>query len=430
MSIALIGLNHKTAPVEIREKVSLSKPQISKYSLSIRGKRSYDGCAILSTCNRTEFYCSTSNIDLAIEDVMKMVESHSGISLDILKSYIYIKRNRDAVQHLFSVSAGLDSMILGESQIQGQVQDAYEIALNENLSNNIINTLFMNALTVGKRVRTETQIDRQAISISSAAVELAQAFFGDISDKNVLVLGAGETSELTSRNLVSKGISSIIVSNRTFNRAQWLAEEVGGQAVHIEDFPDIIPQADIVISSTASPKFFLTVNDLKKYLPLRSKPLLIIDIAVPRDIEPEVGKLPHVTLYDIDDLQNIVHKNLESRKAESICAKHIIEEELDDFYFWLESLWVIPTIVRMREQVEQIKNREIQRAKNRIENITPREENIIESMANNIVNQWLHIPMTNMKSLAGRRVDQMDCYIRAIQDLWGLEICRDHEKEM
>lgn len=420
MSIVLMGLNHKSAPVEVRERVSLSRPQIVKYADIIRSLDSYSGCAILSTCNRTEFYCNSETPEVAIAQVRALIARRSGISADELDQYLYIQSERAAVEHLFKVAAGLDSMVLGESQIQGQVQDAYEIALSENLSDNIINTLFMSALTVGKRVRTETQIDRQAVSISSAAVAMAQAFFGTLEGKTVLVLGAGETSELTSRHLVSNGISSIMVANRTYERAQWLAGEIGGEAIRVEQMADYMKEADIIISSTASPVYFLEKKDLAPHIPYREKPLLLIDIAVPRDIDPEVKELDYVTLYDIDDLQAAVTKNIAMREKEAISARAIVEEALDDFNFWLDALWVVPTIVQLQEQVQEIKEREIQRAKNRIEHITPREEQIIEQLANSIVNQWLHKPIVNMKALAGKRADRVDCYIQAINDLWGL----------
>ena len=421
MSSIVIGLNHKSAPVEVRERVSLSRPQIIKYSPIVREIPSFSGCAILSTCNRTEIYCNTETPDKAIKDILNLVAQRSQFDIEELKQYIYIFKGEEAVRHLFTVSAGLDSLVLGECQIQGQVQDAYDVALHEHLSDSIINTLFMNALTVGKRVRTETQVDRQAVSISSAAVEMAKSFFGELEGKNVLVLGAGETSELTSRHLVSNGITSIMVANRTYERAQWLADEIGGKAVRLDHLQAYLPDADLIISSTASPKYFIEAKDLSPYLNNRQRPLLIIDIAVPRDIEPAVGDLSHVTLYDIDDLQTAVNRNKAYRAKEAIAARDIVQEELDDFLFWLDTLWVVPTIVRMREQLADIKEKEIRKAINRIDNPSEREVQIIEQMANSIVNQWLHTPMTNMKRLAGKRIDQIDCYIRAINDLWDLK---------
>lgn len=422
MAILLIGLNHKSAPVEVREKVSLSRPQIEKLSETIRQVQSFSGCTILSTCNRTEFYVNGDSPFAAQEDLIKLMCEYSGLSSRELAPFLYIKFNRNAAEHLFTVAAGMDSMILGESQIQGQVQDAYEYALNYGISDNILNTLFMNALTVGKRVRTETQIDRHTLSVSIAAVELAKGFFdGGLSNRTVLVLGAGETSELTSRYLISSGTQSIMVSNRTFERAQWLAGEIGGQAVKFSELGKYLPKADLIISSTASPVPILDKADLVEAQADRKKELLIIDIAVPRDINPDVSELDYVKLYDIDDMVRKTDENLLARKQETIKAKVIVDEELEDFYFWLDSLWVVPTIVRMRDQIEKIKKAEIERAIHRIDNPSDREIRIIEQLANSIVNRWLHRPIINMKALAGKRADKIDCYINAINDLWGLE---------
>lgn len=422
MAILLIGLNHKSAPVEVREKVSLSRPQIEKLSETIRQVQSFSGCTILSTCNRTEFYVNADSPFAAQEALIELMCGYSGLKPRELAPYLYIKFNKNAAEHLFTVAAGMDSMILGESQIQGQVQDAYEYALNYGISDNILNTLFMNALTVGKRVRTETQIDRHTLSVSIAAVELAKDFFDEgLTDRTVLVLGAGETSELTSRYLISSGTQSIMVSNRTFERAQWLAGEIGGKAVKFSELGDYLPEADLIISSTASPVPILDKTDLIAAQSDRTKPLLIIDIAVPRDIHPDVAELEYVSLYDIDDMVRKTDENLIARQQETSKAKAIVDEELEDFYFWLDSLWVVPTIVRMRDQIEKIKKAEIARAIHRIDDPSEREIRIIEQLANSIVNRWLHRPIINMKALAGKRADKIDCYINAINDLWGLE---------
>lgn len=420
MSIILIGLNHKSAPLEIREKVSLSRTQIFQISEKLKFTHSISGSAILSTCNRTEFYLNVGSISLGINEISEIISKKSGLLIEDLWPYLYIKKNKDAVQHLFFVAAGLDSMILGESQIQGQVQDAYEIALDASISDSIINTLFMNALTVGKRVRTETQIDRESVSISSAAVSLAKRFYNGLEDKTVLVLGAGETSELTTRYLISNGIKNFIVANRTYERAERLANELGGIAIRFDSLFEYIDSADIIISSTASPKYLLTKDLLNSYLENRTKELLLIDIAIPRDISPELKEYSCVTLYDIDDLKDVVSMTLKRRKKESEVAKRIVQEELDNFFFWLDSLTVVPTIIKMREQIAKIKEQEIEKAKNRINNITPREIQIIERLANGIINQWLHQPIINLKYLAGKKMDEVDCYIRAVNDLWNL----------
>ena len=421
MAILLIGLNYKSAPVEVREKVSLSRPQIEKLSEKIRQVQSFSGCTILSTCNRTEFYVNADSPFAAQENLINLMCEYSGLTPRVLAPYLYIKFNKNAAEHLFTVAAGMDSMILGDSPIQGQVQDAYEYALNYGISDNILNTLFMNALTVGKRVRTETQIDRHTLSVSIAAVELAKDYFNGLTDRTVLVLGAGETSELTSRYLISNGIQSIMVANRTFERAQWLAGEIGGKAVKLTELDEYLPSADLIISSTASPVPILEKADLLLAQKNREKPLLIIDIAVPRDINPDVAELDYVKLYDIDDMERKTDENLVARQQEALKAKKIVNEELEDFYFWLDSLWVVPTIVKMRSQIEKIKKTEIERAINRIDHPSEREIHIIEQLANSIVNRWLHRPIINMKSLAGKRADKIDCYINAINDLWGLE---------
>lgn len=420
MSILLIGLNHKSAPIEVREKLSISYAQLALKKLEIKELSANLGCAILSTCNRTEMYMHTDDVELAHDQIIALYEDVSELSKDELIHHLYKKIDREAAKHLLSVAAGLDSMVLGESQIQGQVQDSYQQALNLNISDSVINTLFMTALTAGKRVRTETQIDRQAVNISSAAVEMAEHFFGSLEDKTVLVLGAGETSELTSRHLVAHGISSIMVANRTFERANWLAQEIGGTAICFDQLNDYFSKADIIISSTASPHYVLHYDDFQSILDKRDKPLLMIDIAVPRDIDPRFREDSHVRLFDLDDLQSQVALNKAYREKEAVLAREIVDEELENYKFWLDTLWVIPTIVQMQEQIEYIKTSEIQKAKNRLPNLTEREEQIIERLANGIVNRWMHQPMVNMKKLAGRRIDQIDCYIQAMHDILGL----------
>lgn len=420
MSIILLGLNYKSAPVEIREKVSMSKTHIQRNAEALQQLDGVDGIAILSTCNRTEFYLDASDDQRAVAALMAFISSYSGCATDLLQQHLYVMKGRAAVEHLFTVAAGLDSMILGESQIQGQVQDAYNYALEYNLSDNVLNTLLMNALTLGKRVRTETCIDRQAVSVSSAAVELARQELGTLENKTVLILGAGDTSELAARHLVSNGISGVIVANRTFDRAQRLADEFGGKAIRLDHFGAYLDSADIIISCTASPKYIIEKKDIAPLVAQRTKPLLFIDIAVPRDIDPAVAELDNVFLHDIDDMQNVVAQNLEGRQKEAVKARKIVEEELENFFFWLDSLLVVPTIVKLREQAETIKKKEVEKALRRIDNVTPREKKIIEQLAHSIVSQWLHKPMYNLRYLAGTHEDRIDCYMRAIDDLFGL----------
>ena len=420
MSIILLGLNYKSAPVEIREKVSMSKSNIKRNLEYLQRVESADGLAVLSTCNRTEFYLDAKDDELAVAGLMKFISWYSSCPVELLEQHMYVKKERDAVEHLFTVAAGLDSMILGESQIQGQVQDAYNYALEYHLSNNVINTLLMSALTLGKRVRTETYIDRQAVSISSAAVELAKQELGTLEGKTVLIIGAGDTSELAARHLVSNGITGVIVANRTFDRAQRLANEFGGKAIRLDDFDAYLGDADIVISCTASPKYIIEKSDIEHLVQQRTKPLFFMDIAVPRDIDPAVAELDNVFLHDIDDMQNVVAQNLEGRQREAVKARQIVEEELENFFFWLDSLLVVPIIIKLREQAEEIKRTEVEKALRRIEDVTPREKRIVEQLAHSIVSRWLHKPMYNLRYLAGTNADRIDCYMRAIDDLFDL----------
>ena len=421
MSIILLGLNHKSAPVEVREKISLSKPRIKANTDIIKNMASIDGMAVLSTCNRTEFYFSSTKHKKAIDEVESWISDYSGIAVDEMAQYLYIFEDVKAVRHLYEVVGGLDSMILGESQIQGQVQEAYNLALECGFSNSIINTLFMNALSVGKRVRTETYIDRQPVSISSAAVDLAKSELGTLEGKTVLILGAGETSELAARHLVSNGISSVIVANRTYERAKIMANEFGGSAAKLSEFFNYIKDADIIISCTSSPRYVVEKAEIAPYVAQKKSPLLFIDIAVPRDIEPAVAELDNVHLYDIDDLQNQVQQNLESRKNEAVKAQKIIEQEVSNFFYWLDTLAVVPTIIRLRSQAERIKKEEVERALNRIENVTEREKRIVEQLAHSIISRLMHKPIVNLKTLAGENEDRFDCYIRAFNDLLALE---------
>ncbi len=426
MSIILLGLNYKSAPVEIREKVSMSKSNIQRNLEALQQLESVDGIAVLSTCNRTEFYMDAKDSGKAVTGLMEFISWYSFCPVEILEQHMYVKRESAAVEHLFTVAAGLDSMILGESQIQGQVQDAYNYALEYHLSNNVINTLLMSALTLGKRVRTETYIDRQAVSISSAAVELAKQELGTLEGKTVLIIGAGDTSELAARHLVSNGITGVIVANRTFDRAQRLANEFGGKAIRLDHFGAYLDSADIVISCTASPKYIIEKKDIERLVAQRSKPLFFMDIAVPRDIDPAVAELDNVFLHDIDDMQNVVAQNLEGRQREAVKAREIVEEELENFFFWLDSLLVVPTIIKLREQAEGIKKREVEKALRRIDDVTPREKKIVEQLAHSIVSQWLHKPMYNLRYMAGNHADRIDCYMRAIDDLFDLSDEQNH----
>jgi len=429
MFVILLGLNHKTAPVEIREKLAMSKPQLKAKASQLQKLKGINGAVVLSTCNRTEFYIATKEANLGKKSLLDFVSYYGNCPVELLEKYIYLKECHDAVHHLFRVSAGLDSMILGETQILGQVQDAYEYALEFKISNNVLNTLFQNAISVGKRVRTETFIDRHAVSVSSAAVELAKQIFGELTGRSVLILGAGETSELTARHLVANGVSTVIVANRTFERAKLLAEEFGGKAIRLDNFSDYLFKADIVISCTAAPKYIVESKHLLPFINERkNKPILFIDIAVPRDINPDVCNLANVSLYDVDDLQNVVQQNMAERKKEAIKAELIINNELTKFFQWLDSLFVIPTIVALKEHGEQIKTKELDRILRKLNHLSEKEKRAVQSLANSIINQLLHKPITNLKEHA--HGDKGALYAEAIETLFDLDITPKEKEGM
>lgn len=430
MFIVVLGINHKTAPVEIRETLSMSKAQINKHSDQLRALPGVKGIVILSTCNRTEFYIAAEELKLGKDSLINFVADYGNYTPEQLAPYIYLKECRNAVGHLFRVSAGLDSMILGESQILGQVQTAYEYSLEFKLSNNVLNTLFQQAISVGKRVRTETLIDRQSLSISSVAVDFAKEMFGNLQGRSVLILGAGETSELTARHLLSNGISSVIVANRTYERAYNLAQELGGKAIRLNDFPQYLVEADIVISCTAAPKYIVEVEELKPVLNLRkNKPILFIDIAVPRDIDPKVTEFDNVSLYDVDDLQNVVQQNLNERRKEAIQAQIIVDEEIQKFLQWSDSLLVVPTITLLKEKANYIKDKELLRAMRKIGKLTDKDKKAIEILANSIVNQLLHEPISELKKSS--QTEKGTLYTEAIQTLFNLKpaIKEENDKE-
>lgn len=421
MYILAIGLNHRTAPVEVREKMALSGSALSKAFVILREHPSVEGCVVLSTCNRTEIYAATRDVEAATEHLYRFFAWKSGLPANQIRQHLYVHSLYDAVYHLFRVASGLDSMILGEAQILAQVRDAYQCACEQGASNGILNTLFQQAITVGKRVRTETKIDHNTISISYAAVELARNIFGQLDGKNVLVIGAGKMSALAVKYLVKSGATGVLVSNRSFARAQELACEFHGQAVRFDQLPECLALADIVISCTGASHSILHAAEVREAMDQRpERPLLIIDIAVPRDVDPEVGEIPGVTLYDIDDLENVVSESLEARKRAAEVAETIIAEEVNAFFKWLSSLSVVPTIVALKERANRIKEAELAKAFNKLAPLTPRQQKIISSMASSIVNQLLHTPIVNLKEYAGQH--QGHFYAEIIQKVFGLEV--------
>lgn len=420
MYILLAGISHKTAPVELREKMALQGKSLKEAYDELKQSKVLEGMVILSTCNRTEVYATARVLERGVQELKGFFFRRLGLPQEELDKTLYTPNCEEAVLHLFRVAAGLESMVIGETQVLGQVKDAYLMAVEEGASDAVLNTLFQKAIYVGKKARTDTGLDRHAVSVSYAAVELAKQVFGSLTGRTVLVVGAGEMSELAVEYLKANGVSSVVVSNRSYERARCLAERFGGEVLPFDRLGAYLNHADIVISCTAANHYVLKTEDIKEWIATREIPLLLIDIAVPRDIEPEVKSLPGVYLYDIDDLRNIVDANLLERMKAAKQAEAIVREQLEEFNDWLGTLYVIPVIKALRQRGEDVKEREIKRALNRLGDYSPRQEKIIRSLASSIVNQLLHFPVIKLKEMA---VDsQGHVYAEVIKNLFQLNV--------
>jgi glutamyl-tRNA reductase len=345
-----------------------------------------------------------------------------------LLGHLYSLRSGEAVRHLFRVTAGLDSMILGEAEIQGQVKRAYELALVEGGTGPILNRLFRGALAAGGRARDETGISEKNVSIPSVAVELARRTLGDLTERRVLVIGAGETAELLARALVSRGVATVFVANRHYDRAIGLAQRFDGNAVRFEELPEQLEQADIVVSATNSPHHIVERDDLEQVMAIREgRPLLLVDIAVPRDIEPACREIAGVSLHDIDDVQQIVAHNAGGREAEARRAERLIDAEQDRFERWLASLEVVPTISALRERADEVVRRVLAENEGRWEDLSEGDRERLSVMAKAIASRLLHEPTLRMKRSAGS--DEAYLYVSALRELFGLDVETEPEGE-
>jgi glutamyl-tRNA reductase len=376
--------------------------------------------AALSTCNRTELYLVTDDPVTAETDVLGQLAHASGVRLTELLGPLYSLHGIDAARHLYRVTAGLDSMIVGEAEIQGQVKRAYELALVEGATGPILNRLFRGALAAGKRARTETAVGEKGVSIPSVAVELAQRNLGDLSARRVLLIGAGETSELTARALGARGSDAVFIANRGYNRAISLAQRFGGEAVRIDELPAQLASADIVVSATNSPHHLIERSELEVIMGEREHaPLLLIDLAVPRDIDPECREIEGVSLFDVDEVQAIVERNASGRETEARQASGILDSELARFERWLAAQEVMPTVAALRERADSIVARVLSENATRWESLSATDRERLEQMAHAIANRLLHEPTVRLKGLA----DREDAYLQvsALRELFGLD---------
>ena len=397
MRFTVIGWNFKNTPIEVRERLALVQEQQIELASRLKEGFKLGGIVILSTCNRTEFFLA--NAEQQLNQIIEMLQKYWNIP--DLRESIYILQNLDASRHLFRVASSLDSMVLGEPQILGQLKDTFHCFCEAELTGKLLHPLFTRAFSTAKRVRTETTVASNAVSVSYAAVELAKHIFEDLSKQSVIVIGAGEMAELAVQHLMRSGISQLFVTNRTFTSAAELAEKFQGLAVPFEHLNRHLHQADIVISSTGARNYIITQELVKKCLLNRKgNPMFFIDIAVPRDIDPEINKLHGTFCYDIDDLQTIVSQNQEERKKQSIKAEEIIEEELSKLEIWFRSLSAVPTIRSLRKAFHSTAEEELQKVFRRIKNLPESERKEIEQFVHRLVNKLLHDPSRNLKQLA------------------------------
>lgn len=422
MDIILVGLSHKTAPVEIRERLSFSGEQISEGNIRLRKCEDILECVILSTCNRVEIYSTVSTPELGVARIKDFLHSYQpDMSIDWLSEHLYVHKNDSVVRHLFRVAASLDSMVVGETQILGQVKEAFDAGLLNKTTGVVLNKLFKKSISVAKRVRTETKIGESAVSISFAAVELAKKIFSNLHNKTGMLVGAGEMGELAAQYLVNSGIKEIVVSTRNYERALNIAKSYNGRVVRFEDFMQEMENTDVVICSTGAPDYIIRYEDMQRIMQKRkNRPLFLIDISVPRNIDPEINRIDNVFLYDIDDLQTVVETNLRTRREEADKGEHIIDEEVDTFIKWFKSLEVVPTIVALKEKVEDIRKKEIERTIGRFKSLSPEEIQMIEGLTQTIVNKILHNPLVSLKSEANSTNGLL--YTEAVKRLFNLDI--------
>jgi glutamyl-tRNA reductase len=397
MNFQIIGVNHNSAPVEVRERLAIPESRLPDAVRTLVQQPGVEECMVLSTCNRVELLASINQES----DLRSFLRIYFGVSPDSLNSHIYEFNQRDAVRHVFRVASSLDSMVVGEPQILGQVKEAYALARGLGAVHSGLDVLLSRAFAVAKRVRTETAIGSSTVSISSVAVQLAEKIFGSLNGKTVYMVGAGKMAELAARRLLAHGVGRIIFSNRTHERALQMAEAFGGEAVPLEQMQSTAERADIVLTSTGSPEFLFRREHGEKLLARRrNRPMFFIDISVPRNIDPEMNRLDGMFVYDIDDLQGVAAGNTAERQKEAERAEKIIETEVERFAARMKSLAVVPTIMSIQEQCETIRQAEIDRIRGKLGKLSPEQETAIEAMTRGIVNKLLHTPITTLKSSA------------------------------
>jgi glutamyl-tRNA reductase len=415
-----IGMNHETAPVSLRERLSVEAGSGSAAQAVLRKCSSVKEALFISTCNRVEAVAVAENPGRAEEAVLSVMAETGGISSEELSGFTYRLVDGDAVKHIFMVASSLDSMIVGEPQILGQIKKAYTCAVTGKTSGVVLNRLMHRAFHVAKRVRTETGVSEAAVSVGYAAVEMAKKIFNRLEGKKVLLIGAGEMAELAARHLMGQGAASLVVANRTFERAREVARCFNALAVDLNEIEYQMLDTDIIITSTGSPRHILTYSQVKKSLrKRRNRPLLIIDIAVPRDVDPEINRLDNVYVYDIDDLKGVISLNVAQRRQESLKAERIVAEEVAKFEKWLETLHVVPTIAALRKKAARLVATELKRSRTSVNDLSPEQLSAVETLVNSVAEKIINDPILFLKNKA--ESSTRDRYLDVVRRLFRLD---------
>jgi glutamyl-tRNA reductase len=418
--VILVGLNHRTAHVEIRERIAFPEEGLDHSLQALYNLSTLAEGLILSTCNRVEIYAATADPEKGVEEIKDFLSQQHRLPLSEFEDTLYILQGEELVRHLFRVASSLDSMVVGEPQILGQIKVAYRVAHASKTTGTLLNKLLHKAFSVAKRVRSETNIGNRAVSVSFVAVELAKKIFAQLEEKEVLIIGAGEMCELAAQHLVRAGVKKVLVTNRTWERAMELAEQFHGEALPFTELPHALLRADIIISSTGSPDIIVGRKEISTVIKKRkNNPLFFIDIAVPRDIDPQVNSIDNVYLYDIDDLKEVAEANIKDRQHEARKAEVIVATEVEQFCRWYQSLESVPTIVFLQEKMEEMRKKELEKTLAALPNVSIKERRAMEALSEALVKKILHGPLTLLKKHG--RNSEGESYVDVVKKLFQLD---------
>ena len=420
MELLVTGISHKRTPLEIRERLYFDESDLRTPILELFARSPIEEAVLLSTCNRIEVYARAEEFEPACQSIQEFFGQYHEVPQSVLKEHCYAMKLKETVRHAFRVASSLDSMVVGEPQILGQVKAAYRTALEAGCTGVYLNQLFEKGFAVAKRVRTETDIGENAVSVSYAAVELARKIFGTLRDQRVMLVGAGEMAELAAQHLVQLGVRSVQVANRSDDRAVDLAARFGGQAIEFNHLEAELVGSDIVLCSTGAPHPIIHREAVQRLMRhRRNRPMFFIDIAIPRDVAPEVQDIDNAFVYDIDDLEHVVTANIQEREREAVRAESLIEEECLAFLRWMETLEAVPTIVSLREQAEAVRRKELEELRSKLRTLSPEEEEAVNALTTALVNKILHAPITELKRRAAS--EDAPTYLRVARSLFGLD---------